>query len=232
MDRNPTQCQQHKIQIESGTYHYHNHSILIPDLTIRHGEVIGLKGVSGSGKSTLGKILTGQLSYAKNSLLLPTIKRKQANPVQWVGQRCEFAFNPRWTIEKSLKEAYRGKKFSDLFEQYELESHWQFRYPHELSGGQLQRFNLVRALIPSTEFLICDEATDQLDAVTQKIIWQAIQEEVTKRSLGLLVITHQSALLNAVCDRIVTMPSPEQSAFLSTTKHTLNAQSNFKKFWL
>lgn len=206
------------IQIHHDTYHYQNHSIVIPDLTIRQGEIIGLRGISGSGKSTIGKILTRQLPYSEHKLHLPPLKRGQANPVQWVGQQCEFAFNPRWTIETSLKEAYRGHNYNHLFDKYELEFHWQFKYPQELSGGQLQRFNLIRALTPTTEYLICDEATDQLDAITQKIIWQSIQSEVSTRPLGLLIITHQSPLLSAMCDRIIDMPPQYSSLFLHTEK--------------
>jgi peptide/nickel transport system ATP-binding protein len=85
--------------------------------------------------------------------------------------------------------------------------------PKELSGGQLQRFNLVRALAPTTEFLICDEATDQLDSITQKVIWNALLSEVEQRSLGLLVITHQTELLQAICHRTVNMQNPNTAYY-------------------
>lgn len=204
------------IKIEQGTYRYHTHSVCVPDITVRHGECIGLRGVSGSGKSTIGKILTGQLPYHKHKLHLPRFQSGQANPVQWVGQQCEFAFNPRWTIERSLKEAYRGHNYTHLMEQFELEFHWQFRVPQALSGGQLQRFNLVRALTPTTKFLICDEATDQLDTIAQQTIWRTIQSERNKRQLGLLIISHQIPLLNVICDHIVDMPTQDDSNFSLT----------------
>ncbi|WP_225874880.1 ATP-binding cassette domain-containing protein [Vibrio atypicus] len=202
------------IKIQQGEYRYRDHSIPIPDIFIKRGDIVGLNGVSGSGKSTIGKILTRQLNYDKHKLRLPALTRNRINPVQWVGQRCEFAFDPRWTIEKTLKEAYRGYDYRSLLESYELEFHWQFRLPKELSGGQLQRFNLVRALAPTTEFLICDEATDQLDSITQKVIWNALLSEVEQRSLGLLVITHQTELLQAICHRTVNMQNPNNAYYL------------------
>lgn len=90
-----------------------------------------------------------------------------------------------------------------LLDRYGVDPRWLNRRPSQVSGGQLQRVNLVRALIPSTEYLICDEITAHLDMITQQQIWQALSEEASLRKLGLLVISHDEDLLNLICDDVL-----------------------------
>ena len=194
------------LKIKKGSYFYPTHTIIIPDIMIIPGSIIGLSGESGCGKTTIGKILTHQLHYPDDKRLTPTSEKGKPNPTQWIGQQCEFAFNPLWTIEKSLKEAFYQHDYSYLFDIFGLDTQLQYKKPSELSGGQLQRFNLMRALTPTTKFIICDEATDQLDTITQKKIWDALLHEVHYRKIGLLVISHQYELLETVCDNIIEIP--------------------------
>ena len=79
------------------------------------------------------------------------------------------------------------------------------RYPRELSGGELQRFCIARAW-GRTRYLLCDEITAMLDLITQAQIWQFLLEEAQRRELGLLVVSHNSTLLERICSRIVTLP--------------------------
>lgn len=78
-------------------------------------------------------------------------------------------------------------------------------FPSELSGGELQRFCLARALRPGVRFLLCDEITAMLDLVTRARIWNCLMEEAKKRELGLLVVSHDEKLLGRVCTRVVEM---------------------------
>lgn len=78
--------------------------------------------------------------------------------------------------------------------------------PAELSGGEMQRFCIARVLGPETKFLVCDEISTMLDAVTQAQIWQFILETAKERNLGLIVVTHNMALAEKVCDRIIYLP--------------------------
>ena len=80
------------------------------------------------------------------------------------------------------------------------------RFPSELSGGELQRFCLARALHPGVRFLLCDEISAMLDLVTQAQIWKFLLEEAQRRGLGMLVVSHDEALLEKVCTRVETMP--------------------------
>ena len=79
---------------------------------------------------------------------------------------------------------------------------WLDRYPTELSGGELQRFCIARALRPETRFLLCDEITAMLDLVTQAQIWEFLLDVASRRDLGLLIVSHQSLLLEKLCTRI------------------------------
>ena len=93
-----------------------------------------------------------------------------------------------------------------LLDALHIEPGWLTRYPSELSGGELQRFCLARALNPEVRFLLCDEISAMLDLVTQAQIWKFLLEEAQRRGLGMLVVSHDEALLEKVCTRVETMP--------------------------
>ena len=84
-----------------------------------------------------------------------------------------------------------------------IERDWLNRYPAELSGGELQRFCIARALGEKTKFLLADEISTMLDLITQSQIWNFLLEEVKCRKMGLLVVSHSGELLERVCTRIV-----------------------------
>ncbi len=90
---------------------------------------------------------------------------KGFNPVQLVFQHPEKAVNPRWQMHRILKES-SGQKYS-LYRSLVIEEFWMNRWPNELSGGELQRFCVARALTPQTMVLIADEMATMLDAITQ-----------------------------------------------------------------
>lgn len=91
-------------------------------------------------------------------------------------------------------------------EQFGIQKKWLSRYPNELSGGELQRFCLLRVLAPELKFLIADEISTMLDSITQAQIWQALLNLAKKREMGLLVITHHQALAEKVCTRSIYLP--------------------------
>lgn len=180
--------------------------IKLPDVSLAAGEIVGLSGPSGCGKSTLAMVLANMQKLHTGAVIQghdsqAKVTKNQPNKVQWVSQQPEFAFNPRWRLLRSLTESHPIDKAQ--LARYQVDESWLTRFPHELSGGELQRLNLVRALAPTTEYLLCDEITAQLDPLTQQDIWQALCKEVKEKQLGLLVISHDTYLLDALTDRII-----------------------------
>ncbi|QFU22250.1 ATP-binding cassette domain-containing protein [Shewanella eurypsychrophilus] len=177
--------------------------IQFPDLALLPGQSIGLFGPSGLGKSSLAKVLAGIEPLTGGELVLPAKQSGVANPVQWIFQQPEFAFNPRLTLRESLEESWRGQGYQPLLAQFAIEPSWLDRRPSQVSGGQLQRINILRALIESTQYLICDEITAHLDMLTQQQIWQSLGQYAKERNLALLIISHDEDLLSQVCDNII-----------------------------
>ena len=173
------------------------------DFTIKSGEVVGLVAPSGFGKTTLAKILAEYENPERGTVTIDgeKITNKGYNKVQLIFQHPEKSVNPRWKMDKILKEAYLPSK--ELLDDMGIKKEWLNRWPSELSGGELQRFCVVRALSPETKFLIADEMTTMLDAITQAQIWNVVLNHVKKYNIGLVVISHEKSLIDRICDRIV-----------------------------
>jgi peptide/nickel transport system ATP-binding protein len=170
-------------------------------LAVAPGEVIGLVGPSGTGKSTLGRILAGLLKAHSGSVCLDgnPLPASGFCPVQMLFQTVELAVNPRWKARDIIREAHDPAP--DLLRDFGIREDWLERYPHELSGGELQRIAIVRALDARTRFLVADEITGMLDAITQAEIWGALLALARRRRTGMLVITHDRDLLRRVATR-------------------------------
>ena len=174
-------------------------------LEFREGERTAIVAPSGYGKSTLAKLLAGYEKPVEGEILLDgkSLPEKGFCPVQMIYQHPELAVNPRWKMKKILNECWNPDP--ELLEGMGIEKSWLTRWPSELSGGELQRFCIARVLSPQTRFLICDEITTMLDVITQAQIWKLLLEISEKRKLGMLVITHNMALAEKVCTRIVNL---------------------------
>lgn len=177
------------------------------DFEISSGEIVGLVAPSGFGKTTLAKILSGYEKPSSGRIIIDGQgkTRKGYNPVQLIFQHPEKAVNPKWKMGKVLNEAFTPSK--ELLEDMGIKDEWLTRWPNELSGGELQRFCVVRALSPETKFIIADEMTTMLDAITQAQIWNVVIDHVRKNKVGLVVISHEKALIERLCDRVVNLES-------------------------
>lgn len=175
-------------------------------ISIASGERVGLKAPSGRGKTTLCRLLAGYEQPQRGEILLdgrPLNTYKGACPVQMVWQHPETVVDPLLPLGKTLEEA--GPAAPELLEALHIEKGWLRRYPTELSGGELQRFCLARALHPNTRFLLCDEISAMLDLVTQAQIWNFLLAEAERRGLGLLIVSHSASLLEKICTRVQDM---------------------------
>ncbi|WHZ03111.1 ATP-binding cassette domain-containing protein [Neobacillus sp. YX16] len=173
------------------------------DLSVARGEIVGLVGPSGSGKTTLGRILAGYEKPLEGAVKLngSPLTSTGYHPVQLVFQHPEKAVNPKWRMKDILHEGWNPD--DKLLERLGIEQDWLRRWPNELSGGELQRFCVARALGPQTQFLIADEMTTMLDSITQAQIWQVVLDMAKERNMGILVISHEAPLLNRLCSRII-----------------------------
>ncbi len=170
-------------------------------LSVERGEVVGLIGPSGYGKSTIGKILAGQIKCEKGQLLIDEkpLPENGYCPVQLIFQHPELAVNPKWKMQRTLEEV--GPVNKELCRSLGIKDIFLDRWPQELSGGELQRFNVYRALQSQTQYLIADEISTMLDVITQAQIWNVILDYAKAHNLGLLAITHNKSLADAVCTR-------------------------------
>lgn len=172
-------------------------------LTLRSGERVGLSAPSGRGKTTLCKLLAGWERPKRGQVLLDgaPLPSQGFCPVQLLWQHPEEAVDPLLRLGTTLYEA--GPVDPAAAEGLGIQPGWLERYPMELSGGELQRICVVRALGPELKFLLCDEASAMLDLVTQAWLWRFLLAQAEERNLGLLVVSHDRPLLERVCTRIL-----------------------------
>ncbi|PMB53928.1 ABC transporter ATP-binding protein [Fischerella thermalis CCMEE 5201] len=173
------------------------------NLSLERGEVVGLTGPSGLGKTTIGKLLAGYLQPTQGKVTYDgqPLPNKGYCPVQLIFQNPELAVNPRWRINKILAEGQPPSAY--LLASLSIHQNWLSRYPHELSGGELQRIAVARSLNSHTRYLIADEMTAMLDANTQALIWQVVIKYAKEHEVGILVISHEAPLLKRLCNRTI-----------------------------
>lgn len=168
-------------------------------LALGQGEILGLSGPSGTGKSTLGRIVAGYLTPQKGEVLLDGAAPAPGyRGVQHIHQSSIFAVNPRWRLGRIISEAWQPDDLT--LDAIGVSRSWFDRYPHEISGGELQRVVLVRALGPETRFLVADEVSAMLDPITQVDIWTFLMDRC-RQGLGILAISHDAALLKRISSR-------------------------------
>jgi peptide/nickel transport system ATP-binding protein len=170
------------------------------DIELDSNKIIGLIGDSGSGKSTLCKILSGYLTKYEGTITLDgkPLPKKGFKPVQLIYQHPEKVMNPKWKMKQVLEESWDVP--DDILKEFGIQKSWLTRFPQELSGGELQRFSVVRSLNPNTKYLIADEMTTMLDAITQVQIIDSVLKIVKERNMGFLLVSHDMPLVEKICD--------------------------------
>jgi len=184
------------------------------DLTVPEGRVIGILGPSGSGKSSLARILLGLLPADSGTVTVDG----QAAPcraVQYVPQHPDAAFNPRLRIRAAFRELFRlhpicpedrrKQTLAAVLDRVGIDAGLLDRYPRQVSGGEIQRLSLARALLLNPRYLVLDEATAMLDVSIQAHIMRLVLEIKAERGMGVLVITHDALLAGAVCETVYTL---------------------------
>lgn len=190
-------------------------------LCLCRGETLALMGSSGCGKSTLARILMRLIDPDSGKVLfqgkdITHVRGKFLKPfrksVQMISQRPETFFDPRMRLGDSLLEPLRifgmveeKRRIPRLLEQVKLTDELLSRYPHQVSGGEIQRLSLCRALLLSPQVLLLDEPTSMLDVSVQAQILQILKDLQTEYGLSYLLITHDFEVAQHMCDRIQRM---------------------------
>ena len=175
-------------------------------LRLEPGERTALFAPSGRGKTTLARLLAGYLTPTAGEILLDgaPLPKTGVCPVQLICQHPEQAINPRWRLARVLEES--GALDDAVLDAFGIERAWLARYPRELSGGELQRFCVARALMSGARYLICDEISTMLDVITQAQIWNVVLEEAKKRQMAILAVTHNRHLAERIAEKTVELP--------------------------
>ena len=193
------------LEVRNLSYRYGADAPVLQNISLQvaAGERLALLGPSGRGKSTLALLLAGYLPLQEGAITLDGVPLAQGgyHPIQLIYQHPEKAMDPRWKVGESLREAWDVPQV--LLTDIGAAPDWLTRWPHELSGGQLQRLSILRALSPQTRVLIADEITASLDPITQAQIWSVILRETEKNHTMLIAITHNEALAARIATRTV-----------------------------
>jgi len=193
-------------------------------LAVNRQETLGVVGESGCGKTTLGRCILrlieptgGEVLFEGVNILTlgPAEMRRQWRDMQMVFQNPFSSLNPRLNVLKLVSEPLRthtdlrgealAARVVELLEQVGLERGHLYRYPHEFSGGQLQRIAVARALALNPKLLVLDEPTSALDVSVQAQILNLFQELQRELSLTYLFISHDLSVVQHISDRIVVM---------------------------
>jgi peptide/nickel transport system ATP-binding protein len=197
-------------------------------MTLERGEIIGLIGESGAGKSTFGltalgytkpgcRIVSGTIKLDGVDLTKmkePQLRQIRGDRVTYVAQSAAASFNPAHTLFEQfavqhgkMTMAEARERSVELFRQLELPDpeHIGERYPHQVSGGQLQRAMTAMALGCDPDIIVFDEPTTALDVTTQIEVLGAIREAVKARNVAAIYITHDLAVVAQMADRIMVL---------------------------
>lgn len=207
------------LEAENLSFSYENggrHVLTSISLKIEPGERVGLVAPSGYGKTTLCRLLAGYEKAEAGKIRIdgsPIEKMRGCMPVQLIWQHPEQAVNPRWRMRQVLREGEPLGK--EGLRRLGIREEWLERFPSELSGGELQRFCIARALSANPRYLLADEITAMFDVVTQSQIWQALLLEAKERNLGMVIVSHSESLLKRICTRQIDLKKLQESGRLT-----------------
>ncbi|HEX5608912.1 MAG TPA: ABC transporter ATP-binding protein [Solirubrobacterales bacterium] len=204
---------------------HHEPAVKDVSVHVEAGEILGVVGESGSGKTTLLRALAGVIAPVEGTIKLDGTelaglarqrRPEQRRDLQLVFQNPMSSLNPLHTAADTLRRPIRlfrpdvsrreeQATIEGLLESVNLAPEIADRRPTELSGGQLQRLSIARALAANPRLILCDEITSALDLSVQAIIVELLRDLVTRTGVSLLFVSHDLGVVRALCDRTVVM---------------------------
>lgn len=185
------------------------------------GETVGLVGESGSGKTTVGRCLLGLTDVTDGSILFqdqdlagPKVRKQHLGDLQIVFQESMEALNPRLPVFKSVEEplttlgldaAARAERVREVIDRVGLSQRLGKLYPAELTGGQLQRIGIARAIVTRPKLLVLDEPTSMLDPTSRADIIELLIALQADLGMASLFISHDLSTVRHVSQRVAVM---------------------------
>ena len=220
-----------KLVIENVSKYYDKKAILSKiNLSVSQNECLGIMGESGSGKSTLAKLLVGLESFDEGNIIFNEISYENINKkqlslihrkIQLVFQNAFGAVNPKYTVEDVLTEPLKihykkelsyekmKKRAENFLEKVGLDSEFMSQKAIQLSGGQLQRVCIARALILEPEIIIFDESVSGLDPIIQEQILELLGSLKETMNLTYIFVSHDFEACYYICDKIAIIENGE-----------------------
>ena len=219
-------------------------------LSLEQGKCVGIIGESGSGKSTLGRIITG-IEKADSGVVEFEGKnihqkenRNMKNDISVVFQNYVSSVNPRFSVAQIIAEPLIigsqvnkskidnnkiDEEVKKLIKIVGLSEEFLERFPHELSGGQLQRVCIARAIVTKPKFILLDEAVSSLDVSTQVEILDLLQKLKKEYNLSYIFITHDLLTITYICDSVIFFKDGKIEEKIDDIRNLKNIKKDYSK---
>lgn len=219
-------------------------------LSLEQGKCVGIIGESGSGKSTLGRIITG-IEKADSGVVEFEGKnihqkenRNMKNDISVVFQNYISSVNPRFSVAQIIAESLIissqvnkskidknkiDEEVKKLIKIVGLSEEFLERFPHELSGGQLQRVCIARAIVTKPKFILLDEAVSSLDVSTQVEILDLLQKLKKEYNLSYIFITHDLLTITYICDSVIFFKDGKIEEKIDDIRNLKNIKKDYSK---
>ncbi|MFC7785305.1 ABC transporter ATP-binding protein [Rossellomorea sp. GCM10028870] len=208
---------------------------------VKRGECLGIIGESGSGKSTLGRLLIGIEKPDRGTVTLNGVdvseRNRRIGKISAVFQDYKSSINPFFTVEQAILEPLELQKISadqkaikveGLLSEVGLPHTYKRKYPHELSGGEIQRVCIARAISTEPDCILFDEAISSLDVSVQLQVLNLLRELKETHSMTYVFITHDIQAAAYICDRILIFRNGQVEEMVETER-LKDVQSDYAK---